>query len=90
VFGSTSPARMRRRGTPSASAAATKSRSTIGWAAPRATRATRGIVVRPTVRMRSHVVGPTVAIATSASMIWGKARMTSIARMRMSSRMLRE
>ena len=78
------------RETPSASAAATKSRSTIGCAAPRVTRATRGIVVRPTVSTISHDLGPTVAMATSASMICGKARITSIPRIRTSSSLPRE
>src|SRR5438876_277886 len=40
-------------------------------------------------RTISHGLGPTVAMATSASMICGNARITSIARMRTSSRMPR-
>ena len=43
MLGRISPNRMRGLETPSASAEATKSRSTIGWAAPRVTRATRGM-----------------------------------------------
>ena len=78
------------RGTPSASAEATKSRATIGWAAPRVTRATRGSVVSPTARTISHGLGPTVAIATSASMICGKARITSMPRISTSSSQFRE
>ena len=90
MFGSTSPSRIRQRGTPSASAAATKSRSTIGCAAPRVTRATRGIVVSPTAStMQPRPAGRRVAIATSASMICGKARITSMARIRTSSSTLR-
>jgi len=81
---------MRMRGTPIASAAATKSRSTTGWAAPRVTLATRGMVVNPTARMMVTGFGPTVAIATRASMICGKARITSIPRIRTSSSQPRE
>ncbi len=78
MLGRISPSRIRQRATPSASAAATKSRSTTGCAAPRVTRATRGIVVRPTASTISQFFAPSVVIATSASMICGNARMTSI------------
>ncbi len=43
---------------PSASAAPTKSRSTIGWAAPRTTRATRGTVVKPDRQHDDPGLGP--------------------------------
>ncbi|HXF99019.1 MAG TPA: hypothetical protein VNJ46_10450 [Gaiellaceae bacterium] len=45
TFGSTSPNRIRLRGSPIASAARTKSRSTTSTAAARVTRAMRGMVV---------------------------------------------
>ena len=90
MFGKISPRRIRQRATPSASAAATKSRSTTGCAAPRVTRATRGIVVRPTASTISQDVAPSVVTATSASMICGNARITSIPRMSTSSSQLRE
>ncbi len=85
MFGRISPKRMLNRGIPRASAAATKSRSTTGWDAPRVTRATRGIVVSPTAPTMSQADGPSIEIATSTSMIWGKARITSMSRMITSS-----
>ena len=48
TFGSSSPKITRRRGSPTASAALMKSRSTTCWAAPRITRATRGACEMPT------------------------------------------
>ncbi len=90
MLGSSSPLMIRIRDRPIASVAPTKSRSTTGCAAPRATRATRGAVVRAIARMMIHVLGPTRLTATRASMIWGKAMITSIARIRTSSRALRE
>ena len=74
---------------PIASVAPMKSRSTTGWAAPRATRATRGAVVRAIARTITQFFAPTRLTATSASMICGNAMITSIARIRMSSSALR-
>ena len=71
------------------SVAATKSRSTTGCAAPRATRATRGAVVSAIATMISQLLAPSRLTATRASMICGKAMMTSIARISTSSRALR-
>ena len=90
VFGSSSPDRMRQRGTPIASEAAMKSRSTTGCAAPRATRAIRGTVVRAMAATMTQACGPTMATATSASRICGSAMITSMPRIRMSSSALRE
>src|SRR5581483_874641 len=68
MFGRISPKRMRRRGSPITSAACTNSRSTTSRAAPRVTRATRGIVVSATASTSSigrkptfQASGPTVA-----------------------------
>ena len=52
------------RDSPSASAAATKSRSTTVTAEPRTTRAMRGTVEMPTVRMISVLLAPNMEITT--------------------------
>ncbi len=67
-----------------------KSRSTTGCAAPRATRAMRGTVVRAIATTMTQVAGPMMATATSASMICGNAMITSIPRISTSSSALRE
>ncbi len=85
MLGSTSLNRIRRRGRPIASAARTKSRSTTSTAAPRVTRAARGIVVSPTAMTSSQSSGPTVAARTSAKTICGSERRTSMLRMSRSS-----
>ncbi len=73
-----------------ASAAATKSRSTMGCAAPRVTRATLGMLVRPTASTISQPEGPSVEMATRVRRICGKARITSIALISTSSSSPRE
>ena len=90
TFGSSSERMIRRRGMPIASAARTKSRSTTSAAAPRVTRAARGMVVNPTARTSSQSFGPTVAASTSAKTICGSEMKTSIVRMRTSSSLPRE
>ena len=67
-----------------------KSRSTMGCAAPRATRAIRGAVVRAMAATMTQACGPTMATATSASRICGSAMITSMPRIRVSSSALRE
>ncbi len=86
TFGSSSWVSIRHFDSPSASAAATKSRSTTWIAAPRVTRAMRGIVVSATPAMMIHVLGPTVVIATSTISNDGRARRMSTLRIMNSSR----
>src|SRR5262245_4641616 len=85
TLGSSSERMIFRRGMPIASAARTKSRSTISTAAPRVIRAARGIVETPTARTSSHSLGPTVAASRSARTIAGSDRKMSIVRMSRSS-----
>ena len=62
----------------------------MGCAAPRATRAIRGTVVRAIATTMTQACGPMMATATSASRICGSAMITSMPRIRMSSSALRE
>ena len=78
TLGRSSERRIRNRDSPSDSAAATKSRSTTDTAAPRTTRAMRGTVEIPTVRMMSVVEAPNMEMTINAEMICGRARITSI------------
>src|SRR5579862_2148790 len=85
TLGSSSLKMIRLRGSPTASAALTKSRSTTCWAAPRITRATRGACEIPTIRMIRPTLGPNAVTNSSASTICGKAMNTSEIRIRTSS-----
>ena len=90
TFGSSSPNTIRERFSPTASAALTKSRSTTSCAAPRITRATRGLCPIATTRTISHSFGPSAETASSARMICGNASTTSLPRISTSSTQLRE
>ncbi len=81
---------IRERFSPATSSALMKSRSTICWAAPRITRATRGACVIPTVSTISHSFGPIAETASSTKMICGNASTTSLIRMSTSSSQPRE
>ena len=76
---------IRLRGSPTASAALTKSRSTTCSAAPRMTRATRGACERPTMSTISATLDGNAVSSSSASTICGKAMNTSAMRISTSS-----
>ena len=78
MLGRISLRRIFARRSPSASAARTKSRSTTSSAAPRVSRAMRGIGRSRRRERCSQSLGPTVATARSASTSGGKASMTSM------------
>src|SRR5919108_733637 len=90
TFGSSPSMMIRERRSPATSSALMKSRSTICWAAPRITRATRGAWVIPTVTTISQSFGPIAETASSTKMICGNASTTSFPRISTSSTQLRE